>query len=515
MKSAEDLFKELKVHSVAEFFRKNQHMLGYSGKIRSLTTIVHELLTNSIDAHEESGTLPDIKIRIDRIAEEYYRVVCEDKGPGIPEEHLGIVFGKMLAGTKFHRNIQLRGQQGIGVSGVTMFCQLTTGKPIKVTTSTGNGKIVEAKIMIDVMKNEPVFVEKKIKEGNWHGTKIVVRAKGVSYTKGSQGPYEYIRRTALSNPHARIVFHDPHGNKFVFERVVQEVIHAPQEIKPHPLGLLPSDLLDIAAKTKAEKIRTMLMKELARISREKVEEIARISGVDLEKSPKDMTWEDAEAIIKAFKKIKFMAPPHKGLISIGSEYIEKALEHMLEPEFVKAITRSPKVYRGGVPFIVEVGIAYGGKAGRRSENGVKAEIMRYANRTPLLFDSSACAITQAIRSIDWKRYGLQDFDNSPITVFVNISSTFIPYSSVGKQAISLESEIYKEVRNALMEVCRSLKIYFSRRVRAKIEQKRLEIFKTYMPIVAKEAAMLAESNPVPDVSSLIKKMIKEVPINVD
>jgi DNA topoisomerase-6 subunit B len=38
IKTAEELFKEFKEHSITEFFRKNSQMLGYSGKVRSLTT---------------------------------------------------------------------------------------------------------------------------------------------------------------------------------------------------------------------------------------------------------------------------------------------------------------------------------------------------------------------------------------------------------------------------------------------------------------------------------------------
>ena len=40
--------------------------------------------------------------------------------------------GQLLAGTKFHRLIQMRGQQGIGASGATMLSQMTTGKATKV-----------------------------------------------------------------------------------------------------------------------------------------------------------------------------------------------------------------------------------------------------------------------------------------------------------------------------------------------------------------------------------------------
>ena len=110
-RSADELFKEFKEVSITEFFRKNKAHLGYSGKVRSLTTIIHEVVTNSLDACEESGILPDVEVEIRQIGDEHYRFIERDNGPGIPVGHISNVFAKMLAGTKFHRNVQLRGQQ--------------------------------------------------------------------------------------------------------------------------------------------------------------------------------------------------------------------------------------------------------------------------------------------------------------------------------------------------------------------------------------------------------------------
>jgi len=78
---AEKLFEEFKEVSVTEFFRKNKSHLGYSGKLRSLTTVVHELVTNSLDACEESGILPNIIVELDEVGKEHYRVIERDNGP--------------------------------------------------------------------------------------------------------------------------------------------------------------------------------------------------------------------------------------------------------------------------------------------------------------------------------------------------------------------------------------------------------------------------------------------------
>ena len=78
--STDKIFSEFREHSVAEFFKKNQQMLGFSGKTRSLTTIIHEYVTNSLDACEEAGILPDIEITVKEIEKEKYSVAADDNG---------------------------------------------------------------------------------------------------------------------------------------------------------------------------------------------------------------------------------------------------------------------------------------------------------------------------------------------------------------------------------------------------------------------------------------------------
>ena len=148
-------------------------------------------------------------------------------------------------------------------------------------------------------------------------------------------------------------------------------------------------------------------------------------------------------------------------------------------------------------FIVEAGIAYGGDAGRIVNEQRKSEILRFANRVPLTFDQGSCAITEALKSIDWRRYGLRDFDNTPITLFVNIVSTQIPYLSTGKQSIAPEPEIVHEVRQATMKIARKLQKYLRSKRAEKEKAMRSKIFEDYVPVIIEEAANLAETE-VPD-----------------
>jgi len=509
---ADELFKDFREHSVSEFFRKNAAMLGYTGKVRSLTTVVHEGVTNAIDAAEEAGILPDVTVTIKKVGEdaEHLKVVVEDNASGIPEEFIPDVFGKMLAGTKLHRHMQARGQQGIGISGSVMFGQITSGKPVIVTTSTGNGEVVRADVMIDVDKNEGRVVNGSKAKGDWRGTRVEFELKEVTHVRSRYGPFNYLRMTAIANPHVRMTFVEPDGTLTVFERATEKVPERPKPLPLHPWGVMSDDLLALAKHTKSRTIAGFLTAELSRVTRAKVGEISRISGVDLNKRPSELTWEDAERIVTAFKQIKFMAPPTEGLRPIGTTEIESGMRQILQPEFVHAVTRPPKVYRGGLPFMVEVGVAYGGKAGKAAEEAEGEEeaggmeLLRFANRAPLIFDQGGCAITSAAHSIDWRRYGV-DPAATPLSLFVHVISAYVSYTSAGKQSIADEPEVYEEIRAATMEAARELKRFLYRKIRVKERQQRAGLFEQYLPVIAKKAANLAGVKE-PDVGPLLKKI---------
>ena len=133
--TAEDLAKGRKDISVAEFFEKNRHLLGFDNPRKSLLTTIKEAVDNALDACEEAKILPEISVEIIEMAESRYRIIVEDNGPGIIKEVIPKIFAKLLYGSKFHRLRQSRGQQGIGISAVVLYSQLTTGKAIKIVSN--------------------------------------------------------------------------------------------------------------------------------------------------------------------------------------------------------------------------------------------------------------------------------------------------------------------------------------------------------------------------------------------
>src|SRR3989344_2428716 len=124
---AEELAKEQRDISVSAFFEKNRHLLGFDNPLRALSTTVKEIVDNSLDATEEMGVLPEIKVEIQQINETRFKVSVTDNGPGIVKEQIPKAFAKLLYGSKFFRYQMSRGQQGIGVSASVLYGQLTTG----------------------------------------------------------------------------------------------------------------------------------------------------------------------------------------------------------------------------------------------------------------------------------------------------------------------------------------------------------------------------------------------------
>ena len=485
-RKADEIFKEFKEHSIAEFFKKNRQMLGYSGKIRSLVTVVHEYVTNSLDACEEANILPSITVNLKELAEERFLITVIDNGPGIPRNYVGKALATILAGTKFHRYVQQRGQQGIGAAGCTLFSQVTTGKQIFVKSSTGSGKPYSCNISIDTVKNKPVVSNLVDISEDFRGLYVQGEFTDVKYENSDHGVYEYLKRTALSNPHVEIKYTDPEGKESVFVRAVEEMPERPKPTKPHPLGLEVNDLLEFAQVSESRKLGAFLIENFSRVTPNKVNELREVAkNIDFDKDPRKLTWPEAEELIKAFESIKWIAPDGTQIKPVGEEQIKTALRNIFDPEFMNVVERKPAVFKGGIPFIVEAAVAYGGSAGKKTDTGYTGTILRFANRVPLLFDSGSCAITIAAKDIQWKRYNI-DIDNQPVSILVNVSSAHIPYSGVGKEAVAQDEEIIEEIKLAVMEAARGVQRYISGKVRLHEESTRYNTIMRYTKQLARD-----------------------------
>lgn len=492
---AEELAKKQKEISIAEFFEKNKHILGYSNPARSLITCVKEAVDNALDACEDAGILPDILVKIRRVEKNVYRITIEDNGPGIIKEQIPKVFGKLLYGSRFHVIRQSRGQQGIGISSAVLYAQLTTGKPAEITSKVANSKAYKLSIFINTKNNESEVISEE--EVEWYmpsGTKIELEIVG-SYTKEKkQSVYEYLKETSVANPHAKITFVDPDGEIVVFERISEQIPEIPKEIKPHPHGIELGTLMNMLKNTKAKDVKSFLKSEFVRVGEKTAEEVLKKAGLK-NTIPKKLSRDEVVKLLNAFRETNFLPPPTDCLSPIGEDAIMKSLMAEYNPEFVFALTRKPKVYSGH-PFLIEVGLAYGGEI----KGDDKVSILRFANKVPLLYQQSGCALTRACENVNWRNYGLNQSKNElpygPAVILIHLASTNVPYTSESKEAIAPIPEIIDEVKLSLQEVGRRLKEYIGKKQKLQKKKKKEEVLNKILPLLAKKVCEVLEKEPL-------------------
>jgi DNA topoisomerase VI subunit B len=480
--TAESMATRQREISISEFFSKNRHLLGFDNPQKALLTAVKEAVDNSLDACEEAGILPVLRVTIQQFAEDRFRISVEDNGPGIVKAQIPKIFGKLLYGSKFHTLKQARGQQGIGISAAGMYGLLTTGKSIAITSRTGGDKPAHYyEIQIDTRKNTPQIITDKVID--WeppHGTKVEIELIG-TYKKGRHSVDDYIRQTAIANPHCEIFYLPPDTAETLhLQRGSESLPPEPHEIKPHPYGVELGVLIRMMKETPARQLSAALQRDFSRVSSRVAAEICRAASLNLSANPHTIVVNEAERLFKAINSVKIMSPATNCLSPIGEEQILSGLQKEIEADFYTAITRAPSVYRGN-PFQIEVGLAYGGSLG--SDNLV--DLLRFANRVPLQYQQSGCAITKAVLGIDWRSYGLSQSKGAlpmgPVVLFVHIASVWVPFTSESKEAVAGYPEILKELRLALQECGRKLSMHIRAHRRAVDEEKKKSYIEKYIP----------------------------------
>ncbi|MCC7292154.1 MAG: DNA topoisomerase VI subunit B [Phycisphaerales bacterium] len=516
--------KQQREISVSEFFTKNRHLLGFDNKRKALLTTVKEAVDNSLDACEEAGILPEVDVRIEQTDEDRFRVTVRDNGPGIVKNQIPNVFGKLLYGSKFHRLKMSRGQQGIGISAAGMYGLITTGKPIKIISRTGpRAEAHVYRLAIDTQKNKPDIISEDTVEVDWpHGTEVSIELSA-TYQKGRASVDEYLELVAIANPHARMMYHPPGQTAVEFPRATEELPRETKEIKPHPHGIELGMLMKMLKQTECKKLGAFLQTEFCRVSPGGAGDICEKAGLTT------ATWVNAleppqiEKLYRALQEAKLKAPPTDCLAPIGAEGILKGLLKEIKAEFYTATTRDPAVYRGN-PFQLEVGIAYGGELGRdpqeaagaalaeggrnSDDDEVQTRVIRYANRVPLLYQQSGCALYKSVVDMTWNNYGLSQsrgaLPRAPMLVLIHMASVWVPFTSEGKEAIADYDEIRKEVKLALSECGRKLNTLLKRkRTRAQFANRR-NVFTRYIDEVVEATRAMTRVNKDDLRAALIK-----------
>jgi DNA topoisomerase-6 subunit B len=585
--TAQSMAASQKEISVSEFFAKNRHLLGFDNPRKALLTTVKEAVDNALDACEEAGILPEIWVHIERVTADRFKVGIQDNGPGIVRQQIPLIFGKLLYGSKFHRMRMSRGQQGIGISAAGMYGLLTTGKPVKIMSKTSKRSDAHYfEIQIDTKRNRPEIVNNKgdgvIIEPNekgrrdiakhgieWvevdHGTRVTIELEA-KYQRGRGSVDDYLEQTAIANPHVTFHYIDPDGSPWERPRVAEQLPPEPREIKPHPYGVELGRLVGMLKDTKAPTVGQFLIQSFSRVSPSVARKICEGAKLSIRANPLKCGRHEADMMYQAIQQTKIPAPATDCLVPIGEELILKGLHQMIPGEFYCSETRQPNVYRGN-PFLIEVGLAYGGvspaqkisrealtelleasdartlrqfltstidglgadgadkiiaEAGMKPRTspgklepdevtklheamrnvnlseGQSMNVFRYANRVPLQFQQSACAITQTVMSTNWRSYGLSQsrggLPSGPVTLMIHMASVWVPFTSESKEAVASYPEIQKEMRLALQAVGRKLAMFLRRRDKVKHEGQRRLIFLRYLGEVADAVSGINKTN---------------------
>ncbi|RPG79933.1 MAG: DNA topoisomerase VI subunit B [Euryarchaeota archaeon TMED117] len=518
---AEKMAANQKQVAISEFFEKNKHFLGFDTLTRALITAVKEAVDNALDACEEARILPDIVVQITKMdnKKDILQLDVEDNGPGIPRTSIEKVFGQLLFGSRFHAIRQSRGQQGIGITGVVMYSQLTTGDPTHVESKIAKeATAVAVDIGLDTRKNKAVKSNQD--RVDWgekvHGLKIRTRMKA-KYQKGRQSVWQYLRMTSIVNPHADILFIDPDGQKHHWPRVTEKLPGRVEAIKPHPNGIELGQLQRLCGESSESRMTTFLRRNFSGVSGRAAKELCEVAELEEKLKPKSLKAEQIRALLEAFqgertlrgKPVKLLNPPTSCLSPIEELLIKKGLSKTIDSKFVTTMTRAPSVTQGN-PFQIEVGLIFG--EGMAADKPV--EILRFANRVPLMYQQGGCLLTKAIESVDWRQYGLDQaggrgVPKGPAAILVHLASTNVQFTSEAKEALSDNEVVMEEGRKAMLEMGRGLRKHLEKKKKMGKTREKFELINDIIPAIAEKSASLLQL-PVPDLAASITKIMSAV-----
>lgn len=492
--------------STAEYFAKNLQQVGFSSPLKAVLTTLKESVDNSLDACEEAGIAPELKVSIKKIGKgsakstDLIQIIVEDNGPGLEVSDLPQVFGEYLASSKFGRGQCSRGQQGIGISAATTWAQLTNATGVSVTSKTKKMRsAINATVDVDIKGNKGVIKNKKnVSWDKTHGLKVDFKIDGRIQLNGDGGILTYLEGTTLVNPHLTLQYDLLDNETVRIERVSDDVPKVPPSTLPHPHTMKLGEFLTHAHLYGNLTLAQFMKKAFSRVTDETMKDCVK-NGMSkqLVKMPvKKIPEKEFKSIFRAIQNTKLANPSTKSVLTVGEEGLAKSIHRIGEVDFFSVVTRKPKIC-DFKPTVVEVAIArFLDKKAAAEEQSI--QLLRFANRVPLQFDKSACAITRAVESVNWKSYGLaqskRNLPQGPYVFAVSVTSPFIKFKNASKETIDASDDLVEELRRALMQAGQKLSRHIKREDKANdLERKRAHIEK-FGPILVEGLAKISGAN---------------------
>jgi DNA topoisomerase-6 subunit B len=285
----------------------------------------------------------------------------------------------------------------------------------------------------------------------------------------------------------------------------------PVAIKPHPHGVELGRLIQMLHDTPSRTLLHFLVDDFSRVGPTTARHIIdRTRGrLSARSNPRRIAHARATVLHRAITGTRVSAPRTNCIVPIGEARLLEGLRKELDADFFLVVTRPPSVYRGN-PFQVEVGIAWGNTGGaalavdaqgrirqkrrrvgkqRNAEHAGHGEepahVLRFANRVPLLYQASACAITRAVVQTNWRAYGLKQpkggLPIAPMVVVAHVASVWVPFTSESKEAVASLPEINRELVLGFQEVGRRLAAHIRQDRRLEGEYAKRTYIERYLP----------------------------------
>lgn len=492
--------------SSAEYFSKNLQQVGFSSYTKAALTTIKEAVDNSMDACEEAAILPEISVSIERMGEgsakgaDSIKIIVGDNGPGLSVEDCVKVFGEYLSSSKFGRGRCSRGQQGIGISAVTTWAQLTHAKGVSVLTKTDSmRKAFKCLVEVDIKQNKGTLKDKEAT--NWerpHGLSCEFLIDARIQLHGEGGILTYLNSTALVNPHLTLRYKMLENDWVEIPRVSEEVPSIPQATDPHPHTMKLGEFIAHSHLFGKMKVAAWLKKGFSRISDATLKEIsAQVSPKSImSKSLPQISQTEFKNLFSAIQKNKLMSPSTKSVLGIGEASLALSIQRLGKIDFFSIVSRKPTIC-DFKPVLVEAAVARLAERGSEEEDS-SVTLLRFANRVPLQFDKSACAMTKAVTSVNWKPYGLNQPKGAlplgPYIIAVSVVSPFIKFKNASKETVDASDELVDELRLTLIQAGQRLSKYIRRETKeADLEKKRQHI-ELFAPILVDGACRIVKAN---------------------
>jgi DNA topoisomerase-6 subunit B len=487
--------------STAEYFAKNLQQVGFSSPLKAVLTTLKEAVDNSLDACEQEGILPEISLEITKIGTgstkntDLIRIVVEDNGPGIEPDDLAKVFGEYLASSKFGKGQCSRGQQGIGISAATTWAQMTNARGVVVVSKTKNmRKAIKAQVDVDIKSNTGLIKNKESIDWNKpNGVRVEFAMDGRIQLNGDGGLITYIEGTVLVNPHLTIKYKLLDNDWVSIERVTTEVPEVPMATLPHPHTFKLGEFITYATLFGKMTLSKFLKTGFSRVSDQSLSDFVS-KGLPknlLEKSISSLSEDSFKLIFTAIQNSELMAPSTKSVLTVGEEALSKSILRLGKVDFFSVVTRKPQIC-DFKPVVVEVALAR--FIDRVGDMDTPVQLLRFANRVPLQFDKSGCAITGAIESVNWKSYGLQQPKDSlpigPYIFAVSVVSPFIKFKNASKETIDASEELVDEIRKAAQQAGQKLSRHINKEFKEADLERKLAHIEQFGPILVEKLAVI-------------------------